>query len=43
VLQQGLADLPEISIDALHLHLGRLVEVMRSKDARARAQPISQM
>lgn len=43
VLQQGLADLSEISIDALHLHLGKLVEVMGNKDARARAQPISQM
>lgn len=43
VLQQGLADLPERSIDALHRYLEELIAVMRSKDARARAELISGM
>lgn len=43
VLQQGLADLPEPSVDALHRHLEELLAVMRSKDVRARAQPLSGM
>lgn len=43
VLQQGLTDLPESSVDALHRHLEELLAAMRTKDVRARAQPLSEM
>jgi DNA-binding MarR family transcriptional regulator len=43
VLQQALADLPARSIDALHHHLEELTSVMKMKDARARALPLSEM
>jgi DNA-binding MarR family transcriptional regulator len=43
VLQQALADLPARSIDALHRHLEELTSVLKVKDVRARALPISEM
>lgn len=43
VLQQALADLPAGSIDTLHRRLGELISVMKVKDVRARALPISEM
>lgn len=43
VLQQALADLPAGSVDALHHHLEELISVMKIRDVRARALPISEM
>lgn len=43
ILQQALADLPPHSIRALHSRLEELIAVMKMKDIRARAVPISEM
>jgi DNA-binding MarR family transcriptional regulator len=41
VLQQALLDLPAENLDALTLHLGRLIAAMRTRDSRAKAVPLS--
>jgi len=43
VLQQALLDLPQARLDALHRHLGVLVETLKVKDRRGRAMPLSDM
>lgn len=43
VLQQALSDVPETSLDALHLHLGKLIGAMKIRDARGRSIPLSDM
>ena len=43
VLQQGLSDIPESSLDALHRHLGVLIRTMKSKDTGGRSIPLSEM
>jgi MarR family transcriptional regulator, organic hydroperoxide resistance regulator len=43
LLQQALADLPPRNIQALHSRLEELIAVMKMKDLRARAVPISEM
>ena len=43
VLQQALLDLPEISLEELHQHLGALIGTMKIKDTRGRSIPLSEM
>lgn len=43
VLQQALSDLPGTSLDALHLHLDRLIVAMRTADRSARGTPLSEL
>lgn len=43
VLQQALSDIPESSLDALNLHLGRLIATMKLRDTRGRSIPLSDM
>jgi len=41
LLQQALADLPQASLDALHIHLGKVISLLKAKDLQARAIPLS--
>ena len=43
VLQQALSDIPESSLDALNLHLSKLVGAMQVRDTRGRSIPLSDM
>jgi DNA-binding MarR family transcriptional regulator len=43
VLQQGLSDIPETSLEALHKHLGVLIKTMKAKDTSGRSIPLSEM
>lgn len=41
ILQQALAQLPRRRLDALHAELGEVIRVMKFKDVKARATPLS--
>jgi len=41
LLQQALADLPRRRLDALHADLGEVIRLMKFKDVKARATPLS--
>jgi MarR family transcriptional regulator, organic hydroperoxide resistance regulator len=43
VLQQALSDLPSGNLDVLQRHLEKLVALMKAKDTRARAVPLSKL
>ncbi|MBE0626554.1 MAG: MarR family transcriptional regulator [Burkholderiales bacterium] len=43
ILQQALADLPPRRLDSLHAELGEVVRLMKFKDAKARATPLSEI
>jgi len=43
VLQQGLSDIPDSSLQALHQHLGVLIGAMKGKETAGRSIPLSDM
>ena len=40
VLQQALSNIPEGSLDALHWHLGKLIDAVKIRDTRGRSIPL---
>lgn len=43
ILQQALAELPQRRLDSLHADLGEVVRLMKFKDTKARATPLSEI
>lgn len=41
ILQQALADLPQVRLDSLHADLGEVIRLMKFKDVKARSTPLS--
>jgi len=43
ILQQALADLPQVRLDSLHAELGEVIRMMKFKDVKARSMPLSDL
>src|SRR5512140_671976 len=41
ILQQALADLPQVRLDSLHADLGEVIRLMKFKDTKAGSTPLS--